>query len=314
MPFTKHALAYHLGPPAGKLGITLTKPCDSQQDLTLAYSPGVAAPCLAIRDDRTHVYRYTNRSNLVAVVTNGTAVLGLGNIGPEAAKPVMEGKAMLFKRLADLDAFDIELAADRPEDVIAACCMLEPTFGAINLEDIRAPECFEIERTLRNKLAIPVFHDDQHGTAVIVGAAVLNAIELVSKDIARMRVVINGAGASAIACAEHLCRLGFQAEQVLMCDSLGVIYEGREEGMNAYKQRFARRTQARYLAEALRDADVFLGLSSANCVPSSVLGAMARDPLVFCLANPDPEIPYLRSWRFGPTRWRQLDDPTTRIR
>lgn len=292
MPLTTKALEYHAASPAGKLAVTMTKPCLTQADLSLAYTPGVAAASLAIRDDPTQVYRYTGRSNLVAVVTNGTAVLGLGNIGPEAAKPVMEGKAILFKLFADIDAFDIELAALSPQDVIAACCMLEPTFGGINLEDIRAPECFEIERELRRALSIPVFHDDQHGTAVIVGAAFLNGLEVVRKDIRAIRVVVSGAGASAIACADHLMRLGLNPEQLLMCDSRGVIHDEREDGMNSQKRRFARRTAHRTLADAIRDADVFLGLSSANSVPASLLLSMARDPLVFCLANPDPEIPY----------------------
>jgi malate dehydrogenase (oxaloacetate-decarboxylating)(NADP+) len=292
MPLIAKALAYHEATPAGKLAIAITKPCETQEDLSLAYSPGVAAPCLAIRDDPAAAFRYTGRSNLVAVVTNGTAVLGLGNIGPAAAKPVMEGKALLFKRFADIDAFDIELAAVHPQDVIAVCAMLEPTFGGINLEDIKAPECFEIERTLRELLKIPVFHDDQHGTAVIVGAALLNALEVVQKDIRAIRVVVNGAGASAIACAEHLIRLGLAPTHLLMCDSHGVIYAEREAGMNPYKRKFARLSSARTAADALVDADVFLGLSVANSVPAGALQVMARHPIVFGLANPDPDIPY----------------------
>ncbi len=292
MPFTQRALAFHEAVPAGKLGVSMTKPCETPDDLSLAYSPGVAAPCLAIRDDPRAVFRYTGRSNLVAVVTNGTAVLGLGNIGPAAAKPVMEGKALLFKRFADINAFDIELAATETADVIAACVMLEPTFGALNLEDIKAPECFEIEQALRAQLAIPVFHDDQHGTAVIVGAAVLNALDVVGKDIRAIRVVVNGAGAGAMACATHLVRLGLDPTQLLMCDSQGVIHEGRTSGMNPYKQRWARGTSARAVAEALQDADVLLGLSVKNSLPAEVLRAMARDPIVFALANPDPDMPY----------------------
>jgi malate dehydrogenase (oxaloacetate-decarboxylating)(NADP+) len=292
MPLATRALAYHEAAPAGKLSVRGTKPCETQTDLSLAYSPGVAAPCLAIRDNPAAVYRFTGRSNLVAVVTNGTAVLGLGNIGPEAAKPVMEGKAILFKRFADVDAFDLELNAADPRDVIAACVMLEPTFGGINLEDIKAPECFEIEQALRARLKIPVFHDDQHGTAVIVGAALINALEVVGKDIGTIRVVISGAGASAMACADHLIRLGLTPQRLLMCDSIGVIDASREAGMNAYKRRFARVTSARTIVDAMMGADVFIGLAAANSVPATALGAMARNPIVFVLANPDPDIPY----------------------
>jgi malate dehydrogenase (oxaloacetate-decarboxylating)(NADP+) len=292
MPLTAKALKYHETTPSGKLATATTKPCDTQEDLSLAYSPGVAAPCLAIRDNPAAVFRYTGRSNLVAVVTNGTAVLGLGDLGPLAAKPVMEGKAVLFKRFADIDAFDLELAATRAVDVIAACVMLEPTFGGINLEDIKAPECFEIEQALRTRLAIPVFHDDQHGTAVIVGAALLNALEIVGKGLRESHVVVNGAGASAMACATHLVRLGLHPTHVLMCDSHGVIHDGRTVGMNPYKAQFARVSHARTVAEALNGADVFLGLSVGNSVPAEALRTMARDPIVFGLANPDPDIPY----------------------
>jgi malate dehydrogenase (oxaloacetate-decarboxylating)(NADP+) len=226
------ALDYHSAQPAGKIAITATKPCLTQRDLSLAYTPGVAVPCLKIHDDPDLVYKYTGKGNLVAVVTNGTAVLGLGNIGPEAGKPVMEGKAVLFKRFADIDVFDIELRAPKAEDVIRACQMLEPTFGGINLEDIKAPECFEIEETLKETLRIPVFHDDQHGTAIIAGAAVINGLEIAGKDIATARLTINGAGAAAVSCARHFIRLGIRPENILMCDSKGVIYEGREDGMN----------------------------------------------------------------------------------
>ncbi|MBL8238302.1 MAG: NADP-dependent malic enzyme [Bryobacterales bacterium] len=286
------ALEYHSSQPAGKISVTATKPCLTQRDLSLAYTPGVAVPCLKIHDDPDLVYKYTGKGNLVAVVTNGTAVLGLGNIGPAAGKPVMEGKAVLFKRFADIDVFDIELAANNAEDVIRACQMLEPTFGGINLEDIKAPECFEIEEKLRKSLRIPVFHDDQHGTAIIAGAAMLNGLELAGKTMAAARIVINGAGAAAVACARHFIRLGVTAENIIMCDSKGVLYEGRQEGMNPYKAMFARRTEARTLTEAMRDSDVFVGLSSANCVTPLMLKGMAANPLVLALSNPDPEIPY----------------------
>lgn len=283
---------YHSSDPPGKLSIVATKPCLTQRDLSLAYTPGVGAPCLAIHREPDLVYKYTAKSNLVAVVSNGTAVLGLGNIGPAAGKPVMEGKAVLFKRFADIDVFDLELAASDPQDVIRACQMLEPTFGGINLEDIKAPECFLIERELRRTLKIPVFHDDQHGTAIISGAALLNGLELAGKDISRARIVVNGAGASAIACAEHFILLGALRENILMCDSKGILYEGRQEGLNPYKSRFLQKTQLRTLSQALVDADVFVGLSAADCVTAEMLRQMASTPLIFALANPNPEISY----------------------
>jgi malate dehydrogenase (oxaloacetate-decarboxylating)(NADP+) len=286
------ALEYHSQAPAGKLGVVATKPCLTQRDLSLAYSPGVAVPCLEIHADRELAYRYTGKSNLVAVISNGTAVLGLGNIGPHAAKPVMEGKGVLFKRFADIDVFDIELATEDPKEVIRACQLLEPTFGGINLEDIKAPECFEIEEELRRTLHIPVFHDDQHGTAIISGAALVNAVEIAGKQLDSVRLVVNGAGASAISCAEHFVRLGVRRENILMCDTKGVLHEGRAEGLNKYKARFLAKTSARTLADALNGADVFIGLSSANCVTGEMLRAMAPSPIVFALANPDPEIPY----------------------
>jgi malate dehydrogenase (oxaloacetate-decarboxylating)(NADP+) len=288
----EEVLEYHESHPAGKLATMPTKPCQTQRDLSLAYTPGVALPCMEIHRNPEDVYRYTGKGNLVGVVTNGTAVLGLGDIGPEAGKPVMEGKAVLFKRLADIDVFDIELSARTPADVIRACEMLEPTFGGINLEDIKAPECFEIEETLKSRLKIPVFHDDQHGTAIIAGAALINGLELAGKEPALVRVVINGAGAAAIACAKHFLRLGIQAEHILMCDSKGVLYEGRTEGLNKYKAPFVRSTDRRTLTDALRDADVFLGVSMANCVSREMLLSMAEAPMVLALANPDPEISY----------------------
>ena len=286
------ALAYHSSPPAGKLATIATKPCRTQHDLSLAYSPGVAVPCLEIARDPSLVYKYTAKGNLVAVVSNGTAVLGLGNIGPAAGKPVMEGKGVLFKRFADIDVFDIELATENPDEIIRTCQLMEPTFGGINLEDIKAPECFYIEEELRRTMKIPVFHDDQHGTAIISGAALLNALELAGKRIDLVKVVFNGAGASGISCARHYVNLGISLRNIVMCDTKGVIYKGRREGMNSYKERFAAETKARTLADALVGADVFFGLSSANCVTPEMLRTMARDPIVFALANPDPEIAY----------------------
>ena len=286
------ALEYHSSSPHGKIAITATKPCLTQRDLSLAYTPGVAVPCLEIHREPDLVYKYTAKGNLVAVVTNGTAVLGLGNIGPAAGKPVMEGKAVLFKRFADLDVFDIELATEDPKEVIRACQLLEPTFGGINLEDIKAPECFEIEEELRRTLKIPVFHDDQHGTAIISGAALLNALEISGKKIEDVRVVFNGAGAAAVACAEHYIRLGVRRENVIMCDTKGVVFKGRTEGMNQYKARFAVETEMRTLTDAMRGADVFFGVSAGNCVTPSMLLVMADKPIVFALANPDPEITY----------------------
>ncbi len=286
------ALEYHSRPPAGKLAVTPTKPCRTQRDLSLAYTPGVAVPCLEIERDPSLAYKYTAKGNLVAVVSNGTAVLGLGNIGAQAGKPVMEGKAVLFKRFADIDVFDIELATEDPKEVIRACQLLEPTFGGINLEDIKAPECFEVEEELKRTMKIPVFHDDQHGTAIISGAALINALGLVGKPIGEVKLVFSGAGASAISCAEHYIRLGLKRENITMCDSKGVIYQGRTGGMNKYKARFARPTGLRTLTEALQGADVFVGLSCGNCVAPEMLKGMAANPVVFALANPDPEIPY----------------------
>jgi malate dehydrogenase (oxaloacetate-decarboxylating)(NADP+) len=286
------ALEYHSTPPAGKIAVTPTKPCRTQRDLSLAYTPGVAVPCLEIERDPSLAYKYTAKGNLVAVVSNGTAVLGLGNIGALAGKPVMEGKAVLFKRFADIDVFDIELATLDADEIIRTCQILEPTFGGINLEDIKAPECFYIEEELRKTMKIPVFHDDQHGTAIISGAGLLNALELTGKKIEEVRVVFNGAGASAISCAAHYVKLGVRIENIVMCDTKGVVYEGRTEGMNPYKARYASKTAARTLTEALVSADVFFGLSMGNVVTAEMVSAMAPDPLIFALANPDPEIPY----------------------
>ncbi len=286
------ALEYHRSGRKGKIEVVPTKPCRTQWDLSLAYSPGVAEPCLEIHSKPETAFEYTARGNLVAVVSNGTAVLGLGNIGALAGKPVMEGKGVLFKRFADIDVFDLEVSSEKPDEVIRLCQLLEPTFGGINLEDIKAPECFYIEQTLRKTMSIPVFHDDQHGTAIISGAALLNALEIVGKDISKVRVVFNGAGASGIACAEHYIHLGVRPENILLCDTTGVVYEGREANMNPYKARFAVKTDRRTLADAFKDADVFAGLSVANSVTPAMLRSMAERPIVFALANPDPEIGY----------------------
>jgi malate dehydrogenase (oxaloacetate-decarboxylating)(NADP+) len=293
MSVTKQqALDYHNGPRPGKIEITPTKPCRTQRDLSLAYTPGVADPCLEIQKHPHDAFKYTARGNLVAVVSNGTAVLGLGDIGALAGKPVMEGKAVLFKRFADVDVFDIEVDSHNPDDVIKLCQLLEPTFGGINLEDIKAPDCFYIEETLRKTMKIPVFHDDQHGTAIISGAALLNALEVVGKDISKVRVVFNGAGAAGIACAEHYIRLGVKREKIILCDTKGVVYKGRTEGMNPYKERFARDTTLRTLAEAVEGADVFAGLSVKGALTAEMVRSMAPNPVVFAMANPDPEITY----------------------
>ena len=286
------ALTYHAVGRPGKIEVTPSKPCRTQRDLSLAYTPGVAAPCLEIQQEPHDAFKYTSRGNLVAVVTNGTAVLGLGAIGPLAGKPVMEGKAVLFKRFANVDVFDLEVDSTNADDVIRVCELLEPTFGGINLEDIKAPECFYIEETLKKTMKIPVFHDDQHGTAIISGAALLNALEIVGKPIEKIRMVVNGSGAAGIACAEHYVRLGVKRENILMADTKGLIYEGRAEGMNPYKARFAQKTALRTLAEAARNADVLVGLSVKGAFTPEMLQSMASRPIVFAMANPDPEISY----------------------
>ena len=293
MAVTKQqVLDYHFGARPGKIEVSPTKPCETQRDLSLAYTPGVAQPCIEIRRNPEDAFKYTARGNLVAVVTNGTAVLGLGDIGPLAGKPVMEGKAVLFKRFADVDVFDIEIDSHNPDDVIKACQLMEPTFGGINLEDIKAPECFYIEETLKKTMKIPVFHDDQHGTAIISGAALLNALEVVGKKIDQVRVVFNGAGASGIACAEHYVRLGVKRENLTLCDTKGVVYEGRTDGMNQYKERFAHDTKLRTLAEAMKGADVVVGCSVKGAIKQDMVRSMAERPIVFAMANPDPEISY----------------------
>ncbi len=286
------ALEYHARSPHGKIEVVPTKPCATQRDLALAYSPGVAEPCLEIERDPEQAWSYTSRGNLVAVISNGTAVLGLGDIGALAGKPVMEGKGVLFKRFAGIDVFDLEVDTKDVDLLCRVVKSLEPTFGGINLEDIKAPECFVIEERLKREMNIPVFHDDQHGTAIISGAALLNALSLVDKAIDKVKVVVSGAGASAIACTNFYIALGVRRENVLLVDTRGVVYEGRKEGMNEYKAAFARPTHLRTLEEAMVGADVFLGCSVKGLVKPKMLLSMARDPIVFALANPDPEITY----------------------
>ncbi len=287
----KMALAYHRDPRPGKIEVVPTKPYNSPANLALAYSPGVAYPCLEIKDDEHAAWQYTNKGNLVAVITNGTAVLGLGNIGAQASKPVMEGKALLFKIFAGLDSFDIEINEPNPERFVEIVKALAPTFGGINLEDIKAPECFEIERRLRQECNIPVMHDDQHGTAIISGAALLNAAELQGKELAEMQVVVNGAGAAAVACTRLYIALGIKPENVVMCDSKGVIRADRE-ALTPQKAEFATNRDIHTLAEAMQGADLFLGLSVKDVVTPEMLQSMAPNPIVFALANPDPEIDY----------------------
>ena len=284
------ALAYHRSPQPGKISIAPTKPLTTQRDLALAYSPGVAAACEAIVADPGEVRSLTARGNLVAVVTNGTAVLGLGAIGPLAAKPVMEGKGVLFKKFAGIDVFDIELNATDTDQLVEIIAALEPTFGGINLEDIKAPECFEIERRLRERMKIPVFHDDQHGTAIIVGAAVLNGLRVVGKPIDQVRLVTSGAGAAALACLDMLLALGVRMENIFVTDLAGVVYQGRKELMDPNKARFAKETPARTLSDVITGADVFLGLSAGGVLKGEMVARMARTPLILALANPDPEI------------------------
>jgi malate dehydrogenase (oxaloacetate-decarboxylating)(NADP+) len=286
------ALRYHSEGRKGKIEVVPTKPTLTQVDLSLAYTPGVAEPCREIHQQPDKIWEYTSRGNLVAVISNGTAVLGLGDIGAGAGKPVMEGKGVLFKRFADIDVFDLELNTHDPDEIIKAVQLLEPTFGGINLEDIKAPECFHIEETLKKTMKIPVFHDDQHGTAIISGAALLNALELLGKDIRRVKIVFNGAGASGIACANYYLSLGVSRHNLILCDTKGVVYAGRKENMNPYKARLAAETKARTLAEAMEGADVFVGLSGPNVVTKEMVKAMAKDPIIFAMANPDPEITY----------------------
>ncbi|HEY6827195.1 MAG TPA: malic enzyme-like NAD(P)-binding protein, partial [Gemmatimonadaceae bacterium] len=284
------ALDYHSTGRPGKIAVVPTKPLTNQRDLSLAYSPGVAEPCLEIEKDNDLAYTYTAKGNLVGVVTNGTAVLGLGNIGAIAGKPVMEGKGNLFKQFADLDVFDLEVGSENPDDVIKFCQLLEPTVGGINLEDIRAPDCFYIEETLRKTLKIPVFHDDQHGTAIISGAALLNAVEIVGKELAQIKVVFSGAGAAAISTAEHYVRLGVQRKNIRLCDRHGVVYKGRPGEIDPYKARFVVETDERTITDALVGADVFVGLSVAGAITGEMVKTMAEQPIIMALANPVPEI------------------------
>lgn len=285
------ALRYHSEGRAGKTEIRPTKPCSTPADLALAYSPGVAAPALEIAADDAKSYTYTNRGNLVAVITNGTAVLGLGNVGPLAAKPIMEGKCMLFKQMAGIDAFDIEIDALMPDEFVECVRRIAPTFGGINLEDIKAPECFEIERRLQEALDIPVMHDDQHGTAVISTAAMLNAVKIAGKTLDKLRVVVNGAGAAAIACARLFIAVGVRRENMVFCDSRGVVTTYRTD-INEIKREFATTRRITTLAEALHGADLFLGVSTADVLTPEMLRTMSTDPIVMALANPDPEIAY----------------------
>ena len=287
---SENALSYHSKDPKGKIETTLTKSLETQEELSLAYSPGVAEPCLEIHKNPSDAYEYTGKGNLVGVISDGSAVLGLGNIGPDASKPVMEGKAMLFKKFADIDVFDIEVNAESPDHFIQVVKSLEPTFGGINLEDIKAPECFYIEEELRKVMKIPVFHDDQHGTAIISAAAFINALEVSNRSIDNCKVVFSGAGAAAIACAQLFLDLGVKREHLTLCDSRGVIYQGRKDGMNPYKERFARDTGLRTLADAIKGADAFVGVSAKGVLTEAMVKDMAPSPIIFALANPDPEI------------------------
>ncbi len=291
--FTRdEALKYHSQGRKGKMQVVPTKPCSTQKDLSLAYSPGVAEPCREIEKNPLAAYEYTARGNLVAVITDGSAVLGLGNIGPLAGKPVMEGKGVLFKRFADIDVFDLEVDSSDPDHFVDVVRSLEPTFGGINLEDIKAPECFYIEERLKSEMKIPVFHDDQHGTAIISGAALLNAAMLQGKELSNMRVVFSGAGAAAVSCALLYVSLGVKKENVIFVDSKGVVFKGRTQGMNKYKEQFAVETSRRTLAQALEGADVFAGLSMGGLVSKEMVAGMADKPIIFAMANPDPEIGY----------------------
>ncbi len=286
------ALKYHNEPTPGKLAIVPTKPCKSAKDLSLAYTPGVGEPVMEIAHNPEDAYKYTSKGNLVGVISNGTAILGLGNQGPLASKPVMEGKGILFKRFADIDVFDIELDTEDPKKIIEAVKMMAPTFGGINLEDIKAPECFEIEQTLIKECDIPIFHDDQHGTAIIATAALMNGSEIVGKPMESLKIVVNGAGAAGISCTNMFIAAGCQKKNITVCDSKGVLYKGREAGMTPEKRDLVQDTSARTLEEAMVGADVFIGLSVPNCVTPEMLLSMAENPMVFAMCNPNPEIDY----------------------
>src|SRR5205085_11728217 len=289
-PSKEDALDYHSSGRRGKIEVVPTKPVATARDLSLAYSPGVAEPCLAIASDKDLSYKYTIRGNVVAVISNGTAVLGLGDIGPWASKPVMEGKGVLFKKFADIDVFDLEVNVKDIDGFCAVVKALEPTFGGINLEDVKSPECFVIERRLRASMGIPVFHDDQHGTAIITGAALVNALELVDKRIDQVKVVFVGAGAAAVACAEQYVALGVPRQNIFMCDKYGLVYRSRPEDMDEWKGVFAQGETPRTLAEVLRGADVVVGLSAAGVITKEMVRALAKDPIIFALANPVPEV------------------------
>lgn len=289
----EEALTYHrLNGKPGKISILPTKPLHNQRDLSLAYTPGVAYPVLEVEKDPLMAYEYTSKGNLVAVISNGTAILGLGDRGALASKPVMEGKGILFKRFADIDVFDIEVDSHDPDLLIKVVAAIAPTFGGINLEDIRSPECFRIERELQSMLDIPVFHDDQHGTAIILGAALLNSLELTGKKIDEIKIVFSGGGAAGVACAAHLVKIGVPVKNIWMCDRFGLVFDGRQEEMFPEKEMFARGDCPGTLAEALEGADIFIGLSAANVVSPEMLQRMRRDPIIFAMANPDPEIKY----------------------
>ena len=303
----REALLYHAKPRPGKIAVVPTKKYTSQYDLSLAYSPGVAEPCLEIARDKNNVYKYTAKSNLVAVISNGTAVLGLGNIGSEASKPVMEGKGLLFKIFADIDVFDIEVDATDVDKFVETVKAISPTFGGINLEDIKAPEAFEIEKRLKEELDIPVMHDDQHGTAIISAAALKNAIELSEKELSKVQIVVNGAGAAAISCARLYIRMGAKKENIVMCDSKGVIRTDRDH-LTSQKAEFATSRDLSSLDEAMQNADVFIGLSIGNVVSATMLLSMAKNPIVFAMANPEPEISYDLACATRTTSlWQQAD-------
>ncbi len=287
----KRSLEYHRKPIPGKMSLNITKPCDTAEELSLAYTPGVSYPCLEIEKNNNDIYEYTNKGNLVAVISNGTAVLGLGDIGADASKPVMEGKGVLFKKFADVDVFDIEVNEKDPDKLIEIAEKISVTFGGINLEDIKAPECFYIEKELQKRIDIPVFHDDQHGTAIITGAALLNGLILSNKKIEDIIVVFNGAGAASIACAEHYVNLGVKRENIIMCDTKGVLRTDRDD-LNEYKRKFATDKNIYTLKEALKDSDVFVGLSVGNLLEEEDIKKMSSNPMIFALANPIPEIPY----------------------
>ncbi len=286
----EEALEFHAMGRPGKLEIVPTKPMATQRDLSLAYSPGVAVPVKAIAEDPSRAFDYTTRGNMVAVISNGTAILGLGNLGALASKPVMEGKSVLFKRFADVDSIDLEVATEDADEFINCVKFLGPSFGGINLEDIKAPECFIIEQRLRELMDIPVFHDDQHGTAIIAAAGLINALAITGRDMKTTKLVCNGAGAAGIACIELVKSMGFSPENVILCDTKGVVYQGRTEGMNQWKSAHAVKTEARSLADALDGADVFFGLSAKGALTTAMVQSMAKNPIIFAMANPDPEI------------------------